>query len=369
MFMGIYVQNNKSNIAIKKIESVAYYKGIAMVMVIIVHLSFAFDGLSLYISAPCLFGQMGCQIFFVLSAFCLCLSYEKSNHHTLQFYKKRFFSIAPGWWATILINLLFAKLSILICGSNIFWTAVNMKSVLINVFFLNGLANNYTNNLCVRGGWYIGTTIVLYFLFPLLFYVYKKYRESNICLIQSLVLLQLFNAGIIYILAQVGGKWVIENNNFMYFSFITQLPCFCMGILCYHYITQNNFKISTKKKTFIWSAFISITLCVFLFYSNLKYSFIFVPTLMGVGFSCLFCLTSNNKYGGGIRQYIKILGNSSYYIYLLHTFIVWDLARWFVSNCSINQNFLFIIAIPISILAVHLIGAVFERIVVYISRN
>lgn len=57
----------------KRIPLVDIFKGFAMIMVVIVH---AEQIIALPSGVDCIakFGQMGCQIFFLMSAFTLCIS-------------------------------------------------------------------------------------------------------------------------------------------------------------------------------------------------------------------------------------------------------------------------------------------------------
>ncbi|HEY9657997.1 MAG TPA: acyltransferase family protein [Allocoleopsis sp.] len=81
-----------------KLQSIDSLRGIAILLVILVHTSKSVEGLSFPISAISNYGQMGVQLFFIVSAYTLCLSMERRREERLKevnFFIRRFFRIAP----------------------------------------------------------------------------------------------------------------------------------------------------------------------------------------------------------------------------------------------------------------------------------
>ena len=76
------------------------YKGIAIIMVILVHSTQRFANLSNVFQIFNV-GQFGCQIFFVLSGY---LSMKSCEQDKNRFYRKKFCAIAPGYYLLILIT-------------------------------------------------------------------------------------------------------------------------------------------------------------------------------------------------------------------------------------------------------------------------
>ena len=64
-----------------------FFKGIVMLMVILVHSTQKFLGINNTLALISKFGQMGTQIFFVIAAYNAVISYEKRNRNVKQ------------WWA------------------------------------------------------------------------------------------------------------------------------------------------------------------------------------------------------------------------------------------------------------------------------
>lgn len=131
-------------------KEVNIFRGIAMLMILIVHSVLEFE-LPLFIKEIAGFGQMGCQFFFLLSAFCLCLSWEKRSDRPLLFYKKRVCSIAPGYWLTIAISVFLNQLSQLFFHHGTIYSNIKPLYVALNTMLVHGMARNGANNQVVRG--------------------------------------------------------------------------------------------------------------------------------------------------------------------------------------------------------------------------
>lgn len=56
---------------------------------------------------------------------------------------------------------------------NVYKSSTDILGIIINVFCLNGLIPQYNNNI-VPGGWYIGTLVILYLMFPITYFILKK---------------------------------------------------------------------------------------------------------------------------------------------------------------------------------------------------
>lgn len=215
----------------EKLLVVDLLKGIAIIMVILVHIGQAFD-LPRWLTLITGFGQMGCQIFFVISAFTICLSKEKRSQPYHIFIFRRLARLAPGWWSIIVITLILSIASVLVLGYNIFGTSHQPLDIVINVLFLNGLFPTAANNSVVRGGWFVGTIVLLYLLTPALYKLYygvkSRIWEKNRRWIFPIGAL-LLNVAISLFIFFIDTDGFEANRNFIYFNIITQYA----GILCW----------------------------------------------------------------------------------------------------------------------------------------
>lgn len=81
-------------------------RGIAILMVVLVHTTLNVRVTNQSLNAIGLYGQMGVQLFFIASALTLCLSLERTIYTENWlgfFYLKRFFRIAPLYYLGIIV--------------------------------------------------------------------------------------------------------------------------------------------------------------------------------------------------------------------------------------------------------------------------
>jgi peptidoglycan/LPS O-acetylase OafA/YrhL len=139
----------------RRIKSIDVAKGIAMLMVIIVHYnSNFFPNISVF-----RFGQMGCQIFFVTSGYGIAASFSKTmklyknkKEACKMFYSSRFKAIAPAWWIMMVIVYGMNTLWLKVVGHSLnFGTNRGIVSIILNLLFLNGLFP-FCNSNVMPGG-------------------------------------------------------------------------------------------------------------------------------------------------------------------------------------------------------------------------
>jgi len=150
-----------------------------MIMVIMVHYQQSF-GICRWFR----YFQMGVPVFFVCSGFgIMCLINKKysgsvkGKEKLLSFYYSRFKALAPGWYLAILV--IFLTDTVLICSGRSVYTLASSRepfAIVINMAFLHGLVPS-CNNTVVPGGWYIGTTAILYFLTPFILDFLQRFNN------------------------------------------------------------------------------------------------------------------------------------------------------------------------------------------------
>jgi len=352
------LKQNKSSLNL-----VTFFKGVAIILVILVHSHQKF-ALSYDAALIPRFGQMGCQIFFLLSAFGLCYSFSKNKTSFIKFMKKRLSKIYLGFYFAIFAHLI---MRIIEGGFNA--KSINIFGILINALFLNGLIPNAEiNNLIVRGGWFVGTIVILYALFPLLFKLYNKINKS-VRIILFPVITFMVGYLIISILEKVDPFYVCSNNSFMYFSFINQLAPFVLGIVLYDIF--ENFGTEKIKASLLFSVlFLIIT--VWLFYKRYSFSFKICGFTMALSvmFLFIFCykhkaiynIINNNK--NIVLKVVSAFGKISFQIYLLHTFIVYNLIETLLPHIKAINNsseLWYIVLLPFIYVLCFLVGFIFNK--------
>lgn len=352
------------------------FKGIAVLMVILVH-SHQRYGLTYSQSAIQRFGQMGCQIFFVLSSFGLCYSFSKEVPKWSSHMKKRLSGLAVGWWGAILINALY-RVAMAIFSQKDIVENVNIPGVIINALFLNGFVPvNGINNTVVRGGWYIGTTVILYAIFPLLYKIYFSDKNASLKKYRAVLfptVIFLITAVVVIVSERIHPLFICSNNSFVYFSFINQLTPFSLGIVF--------FDICNSDKKSKYAPLISIVLwiaSIFLFYCGWRYSFVFCQSFVACAFVFIgWWLFNNervcdviNKNKNCVLRALNSFGKISFPIYLTHQFVVYDFSvvclKFLRPLC--NNDFLwYIILLPIEIVLVYFVGSVYNKCILGIKN-
>lgn len=220
-----------------RVEYIDFLKGIAAIMVVLVHATFIGENIGIVSRLNA--GQMGCQLFFLLSGVTASISLSKNN--IKRFYLNRLYGILPVVWTAVILFYF--------CDSSIFpnpYRAFQFAGshdkvdILSNVFLLNGIFLHGNNNV-IPGGWFIGCLVLLYAICPLAFRLigrlYKKYNRYVI-----LLPLIAFFVGyyLDYIFTLLSKRYFNDIFVVGYNSAIMQLSPFLYGIIAYYELTDKN---------------------------------------------------------------------------------------------------------------------------------
>lgn len=305
-------------------------------MIIAVHTSQVYN-LPTPLKLLCAFGQMGTSVFFVISGFALMKSQENKQLSVKKFYINRWLSVAPGYYFSIIFFFLL-NLVKMHFGSGMAIVSY-VKGTVVNLLLLNGLIPAYNNNI-VPGGWFVGTTVLIYLIFPLLNKIMKNNHDKH--KIFSSYLLPLI-CGIVWdlIIGLINylqtGSLFLKNNSFWYFSVINQLPCFLCGVVLFHRTKDKNHRVNSK---YIILSCVLYVLAFFLFHSSLSIRFYILPFIVTVATSILleYLLTKDVK---GIK-FVNILGRESYGIYLIHSVFAYQLSAVVKKLLALNNIIIFV---------------------------
>src|ERR1700722_18847017 len=125
-------------------------------------------------------GARGVQLFFVVSALTLMLSWHARDDGVGAFYIRRVFRIAPMFWLAIVLYLALAGVSFRYNGPQ----ALTWSNVLASAAFLHGFHPETIDGI-VPGGWTIANEMTFYILFPLLAWALPSWRATTIALLAS----------------------------------------------------------------------------------------------------------------------------------------------------------------------------------------
>lgn len=207
----------------RKFDYIDALRGIAILMVMTVHAGQyvpEFEPLTRW-------GARGVQLFFVASAFTLAMSWDHRHDGVWPFYIRRFFRIAPVFWAGMAFYLWMRG------GSGSAGSVIAPWHVGVTTVFLHGLFPQ-TINLVVPGGWSIADEMMFYAIFPLLILAMKKLRWSLVILIVTTVA---SSAWLIVGTQMADRLFTVDNpaefSNFMFLSLPAQATAFVAGIIAY----------------------------------------------------------------------------------------------------------------------------------------
>jgi peptidoglycan/LPS O-acetylase OafA/YrhL len=299
-----------------KIKFIDSIRGIAILMVILVHTSQKISGsLDNITEIIVSYGQMGVQLFFIVSAYTLCLSSYRRDGETLPLIKfgiRRYFRIAPTYYLGLIIyfiiSLILSKFS---TGQIYVPDKYNFLNVISNLFFIHGFYSP-ANNIIVPGGWSIGTEMAFYTIFPILFNIARAKMVSIKNILVFVFLGIMFSQLCLAIISCKGGS--ISNNSFWYYNIINQLPVFFIGIGYFFFKKDYNYELRwTSNLTF----FIVLTLIsVKLWYSGIQYFFSIIPIISGLSF--VFLIELFQKLDFLNHKLLIRIGKVSFSMYLLH---------------------------------------------------
>lgn len=225
----------------QKLRYVDALRGLAITGVMLVHCGQFGSGERLL---PPLFrtivnqGQLGVQLFFVVSAFTLFLSLRRrmgvEKAPVRNFFIRRFFRIAPMYYLGICFYLWLDG-----TGPR-YWLGdapgISTGNIASNFLFLHGF-NPYWINSLVPGGWMIAVEMLFYCLVPLLVLRITNKRQALNFLLAALVArltLEVLLSKIPLIPdAQLWGKYLK-----LYLP--NQMPVFALGILMFFLVSEEH---------------------------------------------------------------------------------------------------------------------------------
>lgn len=343
-------------------------KGLAIIAIILCHIGQTFGNINEVIYYSFSIGQMASQLFFMTSALLLSFSYTANKQTYGTFVLKRYKRLAPAYWIAIIISIIFCYAGPLIKYSGYYHIKENPINIVINVLLLNGLFKSGNNNV-VFGGWFVGTLIIFYLFFPLLFKMHchiKRKIKNNYILLLILITVQICFA-IIFRIFNIS----CEPLSYTYYSAINQLTSFLTGFVVFELYQENKIKfIKIPLVKFIILFAIAILEYAGGFFVKWHDTFIFAPLLFSYSYIYLFIffhqlfqkgkITNSNFSKGTI-----FLGNHSYGIYLLNLYIIYPfcplLCSYLLNRLNIELLPCLIIVILIFVPLCCLIGSLYDK--------
>ena len=308
----------------RKLAYIDLIRGLAILMVICVHHAKCFSGPAI-LKIVSAYGQMGVQLFFVTSAFTMCMSASSRRNESYSktnFYIRRYFRIAPLYYFGILLyaavrhltNGYIAKLS---AGAD---TPLNVAA---NILFVHGFVPPATN-LVVFGGWSIATEMSFYLAFPLLYLIYvTSFQRFGVIAFGTLPLLAFFGDLVVQLLVARFTHFKIQNNTFLYFNVINQIPVFLIGMSTF-FLSQTSRRARTGVAAKV-AAFVTLT-CITraLMYAHNVVATTALASLAALSFAFLFLAL---QIARPKLRWLEQIGEVSFSMYIFHYLFAWDLTK------------------------------------------
>ncbi|WP_025821372.1 acyltransferase family protein [Shewanella marina] len=240
------------------------------------------------------FGQMGVDIFFIISGFVIYISSCKKVYSPIKFLRNRFFRIYPIYWLFTFI----AFIAYIIYPSLV--NSGRETSILNSIFLLPSDKPYLINN-----AWTLVYEMFFYFIFSLFITLKNKYRVIGTSIVIVLLL------SVRYFFPN------LSSNLYFYFYSDYILLEFLFGVMfAYFYVTLNInkwvFTVLALVLSFFYIYIYSLSETHRLFYYGIPSFIIFYIVVSLEGY----ILKSN------IKNIVDALGNCSYVLYLLHPFIL-----------------------------------------------
>lgn len=297
----------------KRLAYIDALRGYAILGVIAVHASQFVPGLEGPLRALADQGARGVQLFFVVSALTLMLSWNHRGDGTLPFYIRRLFRIAPMFWLAVIVSVLLARAGLSYYTSG----AIGWAHILATAAFLHAFHPDAITSV-VPGGWSIAVEMTFYGLFPLLVLALRTWQVTALALVASICVAGLLNIAVQFVAPDSGPRMA----EFLYLWFPTQFPAFLAGILVFHLLHAFSHRLPRIVLRAGLAASLAIMIAVPFVGSSLKVFHVAYILAFGL---CAFCLAQ----GVGrllVNAPIEYVGKISYSAYFWHFIVLEGIA-------------------------------------------
>lgn len=335
-----------------RLDYIDALRGVAILMVIAVHVAVSTPNLNPFIYSMLKFGNTGVPLFFIISAITLCMSFEREERYCYRiqrFYIKRFFRIAPLYYFGIIFYYCLHTFRHYLDPSNIDISYLTFKRVLANIFLIHDLSpDELTRDAIVFGGWSIGVETTFYAIFPLFIFIsMKSYGKSFLILLVSLI----------YYLK----VYLDVENVYFHENIFSALPVFTVGIFYFQYLRDSQKEFLIKNKFYV--VILSIALFASSIYLHMEYGYTFFTILL-FAFSFIVLYELFKHFPKLSFPLLVNTGKLSYSIYLFHFVPAWYTPEGIKDYLvSISPVFALLVIIIFTFLSTYFVAKISERVI------
>lgn len=200
-------------------QHVAYLdglRGVAILMVLAVHTGQLVPGLPLPVADLTFYGVRGVQLFFIVSGLTLTLNHAAKPFRAGDFYRRRFFRIAPMFYGGALLYLLLTATTAMPLPTR----DATAFDIVVTFLFLHGWSPSAINTV-VPGGWSIAAEAMFYLVFPLILLLVPRRRGLAVAVAGSYLLAVATNLLL--------RRWLGPGAEMAFAFWLVQLPAFASG--------------------------------------------------------------------------------------------------------------------------------------------
>ena len=157
-----------------------------------------------------------------------------------------------------------------------------------------------------------------------------------------------------------------EKSHFFYFSFINQMSSFLLGV--YMYSLYKDSQSKNLRYTLTLMFVVAFFLLLKVKYGTYSYGGTICPFLVSISFVYLFMLTYKLPFDKILgAHFVCNIGKNSYYVYLLNTFVAWELGGYVARLGVLPDTRVYIIWLPISIFLLYILSVYYKKVIMLIK--
>jgi peptidoglycan/LPS O-acetylase OafA/YrhL len=265
-------------------------------------------------------GQYGVQLFFVISAITISLTYQahiarygRSLRSQLSWLTKRFFRIAPLYYLAAVFYPIW-NYAVFRVTHHQYGGTTQLGHILANLAFIHEWVPS-ANNSVVPGGWSIGVEMFFYATVPFIWLIRSVPRRVT-ALVFAAAMGPLVT--LLVSLATTNSLYV-TNNTFLYFWFPTEAPAIIIGLLLY-LAKDGKFQPSTSPLRTLASLTCSVILFSIGIYvgTGTKAAPMLAPAIMAGSFAFLMAGLNGPIKAAIVNPPAIALGGISFSVYIVH---------------------------------------------------
>ncbi len=259
---------------------------------------------------------MGVQLFYVVSALTLTMSWISRQDGTINFYIRRMFRIAPLFWLAIIFYISlygFGARSELPNG-------ISWVDVLLTATFTNSISPSAINSV-VPGGWSVAVEMSFYLIFPLCMLIVRGWKSAFVFIFASYY----FGKYIVGLLGNFYTKNEYSSDliyAWKYYTLPSQISAFAIGIFLYFVIKKLSPMIGRVGSYCAFSLCVAVSVSVFHF---LQYG----GPIAVLWYSTVFAILTFSLSAGYLpmisNKWVQKLGVISFSAYLSHFAVIHQL--------------------------------------------